>query len=211
VCGSREGEKGSIGMLKLKPVMLELLGIKKDTTYYVCNCSYESEAVSLGKRRRWTEDAKLNIGISDIVDESVKANIERDHAYGRDSDEEDSSKDAVDLKMGTDQFFDSGSLTFKEETIEEEEVKPANDSEEIVQPAEESQDSFHPFSSQESGSAPASQSSEAASSQGRAGLPEYLLVNTRRLLNLLRRQCLFPGCRALVEEPTISYQVRQLR
>ena len=47
-------------------------------------------------------------------------------------------------------------------------------------------------------------------SPGQENLPAYLLVSTTQLLQLLRRQCLTPGCRALVEEDIgLSLQVRQ--
>ena len=171
VCGNRDKDGGSdMGLLKLKPVMLELLGIKKDVTYYVCSCAYEVEAVILGKRRRrWADDAKLNIGIKDIVKTSDTENVAKDHAYIKDTEEEDEreddfSQDALDLKMGSDEFQDSGSMDYREETVEEETIVLSSSQCSLSQSVADSEDSYIPSSQDESREL--SQLSQASSTAG---------------------------------------------
>ena len=168
VCGIRDKDGGSdMGLLKLKPVMLELLGIKIDSTYYVCSCAYEVEAVTLGKRRRWADDAKLSIGISDIVKKSETESVAKDHAYMKYTEEEeeredDYSQDALDLKMGSDEFQDSGSMDYREETVEEEKIVLSQCR--LSQSVADSEDSYSPSSQDESREQ--SQLSQASSSAG---------------------------------------------
>ena len=169
VCGTRDKDGGrDKGLLKLKPVMLELLGIKKDCTYYVCSCSYELEAVTLGKRRRWADDAKLNIDISDIVKEEDTESVAKDHAYMRDEDddeEDDHSQRAVDLKMGSDEFNDSGLIDCTEETVEADTSARPSSQCSLSQSKAESEDSYSPSSQEESQEL--SQLSQDSSSAGR--------------------------------------------
>ena len=115
---------GSKLILKLKPCMLKLLGVRTGLEYYACEDHFDSEATSGGKRRRWAENAKLNVGISDVlVDEDIVKNVNNDHLYAKDGkrDDKDSTyPEALDLKMGEDYFIDSQSLSCKKEIIEDE-------------------------------------------------------------------------------------------
>ena len=169
VCGIRDKDGGrDRGLLKLKPVMLERLGIRKDCTYYVCSCSYELEAVTLGKRRRWADNAKLDIDISNIVKESDTESVAKDHAYLRDDDDEeedDFSQSALDLKMGSDEFNDSGLIDFIEETVEAENTAMSSSQCSLSQSEADSEDSYCPPSQEESGEL--SQLSQLSSSAGR--------------------------------------------
>ena len=107
-------------LLKLKPSMLESLRIRSDVDYYACEEHFEIDAYSKGKRRRWTENAELNVGISDImIDDKVKIGMTNDHPYAKEAhlEAEDDLYEAVDLNMGKDFFVDMQSLACKEETV----------------------------------------------------------------------------------------------
>ena len=103
--------------------MLRLLGIRSDLEYYACEDEFDYEAVTEGKRRRWTATAKLNRTIEDVVfDPEILEDMRRDHAYNKDDGiekEDDLSVEAVDFKMGEDYFMDSQSISCVEETVTE--------------------------------------------------------------------------------------------
>ena len=108
-------------ILKLKPCMLKALGVKTDLEYYACEDHFDPEATSHGKRRRWANNAKLNVNIENmVVDKNAVKGLAEDHTYARDSSKEsecDSNLNAIDLKMGEDYFTDSQSITCVEETV----------------------------------------------------------------------------------------------
>ena len=109
-------------LLKLKPSMLTGIGIKSDLEYYACEEHFEVEAIRKGKRRRWAQDARLNVTIEDIkVDPKINENVKCDHNYSKhlEIDDQDYSECAIDLNMGKDYFCDSQSISCREEVFEE--------------------------------------------------------------------------------------------
>ena len=108
--------------------MLAILGIKAGLDYYACEDHFESEATSLGKQRWWAENAKLNVTIEDItVKKAVLDTISFDHKYAKEnSHEQEDFEDAVDLKMGTDFFLESQSISCLEETVRNDPEEPVD-------------------------------------------------------------------------------------
>ena len=107
-------------LLKLKPAMLEALGIQSHLEYHACEDHFDTEAMSNGKRRRWANNARLNATIEDIqVDRNIIENMKSDHAYSKELEEEVCILDAKDLNMGKDFFCDSQSISCLEEVIDD--------------------------------------------------------------------------------------------
>ena len=61
--------------------MLKKLGIRENSIYYVCGCSYYGNAVTVGIRRRWTENAEINAVIGDFTNKKAVADSIHDHPY----------------------------------------------------------------------------------------------------------------------------------
>ena len=102
--------------------MLKKLGIRENSIYYVCGCSYDGNAVTVGKRRRWAENAEINAVIGDFTNKKAVSNSIHEHPYSINhvDDDHDASQDAQDLHMGKELFLDTGDLSYREETIEDE-------------------------------------------------------------------------------------------
>ena len=114
--------------------MLKGIGLKSELEYFACEDHFEVEAIRNGKRRRWAQDAKLNVTIEDIkVDPKIQENVKSEHNYCKDSDldEQDYGEDAVDLNMGKEYFSDSQSLSCREEVFGETDDAEENESQVI--------------------------------------------------------------------------------
>ena len=48
-------------VLKLKPSMLETLGIRSSSKYYACKDHFDCDAFKEGKCHRWAQEAKINV------------------------------------------------------------------------------------------------------------------------------------------------------
>ena len=108
-------------ILKLKPCMLKVLGLKTDVDYHICENHFDViESTSFGKKRRWVHDAKIDVTIEDLrIDTNAVTNLRQDHPYSKDNDIEEDYPEAVDLNMGEDYFVDSQTISCKEETVQD--------------------------------------------------------------------------------------------
>lgn len=117
-------------ILKLKPQFLKQLNLKSDAQYWACEDHFHSDSVQEGKRRRWSQDAQLNLEPSDVkVNQDAVDSLKSDHIYSKvDAVEEcsglepDYSSEAENLALGTDFFLDSQSVLCREETIQDEDT-----------------------------------------------------------------------------------------